>query len=131
MIALRLAKELNVRVSDIVIGEAMAANKMNREEVTSSVMATFCHNLYAMEMGLTSGKSFLMGTNRQDLADEEVTIIGDKFVNKILKYTLAAQVGNHVVGAYALCRNWEIPALTPAWSKRYWIRWKISRKWLG
>ncbi|CQR72369.1 hypothetical protein SOV_13320 [Sporomusa ovata DSM 2662] len=95
---IELAKELNVRVSDIVIREAMVANKMTREEVTSSVMATFCHNLYAMEMGLTSGKSFIMGTVGQDLADEEVTIIGDRFVNKILKYTLAAQVGNHVVG---------------------------------
>lgn len=95
---IELAKELKIRVSDIVIEEAMYVNAMSREEVTSSVMAAFCHNLYAMEMGLTFGKSFLMGTVGQDLADEEVTIIGDKFINKILKYTLSAQVGNHTVG---------------------------------
>ncbi|WP_434130884.1 hypothetical protein KIAC18_002391 [Sporomusa sphaeroides] len=93
-----LANELKVRVSDIVIEEAMATNKMSREEVASSVMAAFGHNLYAMEMGLTSGKSFLMGTVGQDLADTEVCLIDDLFVNKALKYTLSAQVGNHVVG---------------------------------
>ncbi len=93
-----LANELNVRVSDIIIQEAMAANKMTKEEVTSSVMATFSHNLYAMEIGMTSGKSFLMGTVGQDLADAEVNLVGDRFINKVLKYTLSAQVGNHSVG---------------------------------
>lgn len=95
---IELANELKVRVSDIVIEEAMATNKMSREEVGSAVMAAFSHNLYAMEIGLTSGKSLLMGTVGQDLADQEVCLIDDQFVNKALKYTLSAQVGNHVVG---------------------------------
>jgi L-serine dehydratase len=93
-----LATEMKMRVSDIVIQEAMAANKMSKEEVTSSVLAAFSHNLYAMEIGMTSGKSFLMGTVGQDLSDDEVALIGDRFINKVLKYTLSAQVGNHAVG---------------------------------
>lgn len=93
-----LASELKVRVSDVVIEEAAAANHMRREEVASAVMAAFSHNLYAMEIGLTTGKSYLLGTVGQDLADEEVRLSGDQFVNKALKYTLSAQVGNHAVG---------------------------------
>lgn len=93
-----LANELNMRVSDIVIQEAMEANKMSREEVASAVVASFSHNLYAMEIGMSSGKSFLMGTVGQDLADEEAVLISDQFVNRILKYTLSSQVGNHTIG---------------------------------
>ena len=93
-----LANELKVKVSEVVIREAMLVNKMSWEEVASAVMATFSHNLYAVEVGMTSGKSFLMGSVGQDLADDEVTLIGDPFINKVLKYTLGAQVGNHEVG---------------------------------
>ncbi|WP_371372837.1 hypothetical protein [Sporomusa aerivorans] len=95
---IELASDLQVRVSDIIIQETMTTEQMTREEVTSAIMASFSHNLYAMEIGLTSGKSLVMGTVGQDLADEEVCLIGDRFVNKVLKYTLSAQVGNHVIG---------------------------------
>jgi len=95
---IELATELKMRVSEVVIAEAMAVNKMSREEVTSSVMAAFSHNLYAMEIGLTSGQSFLMGTVGQDLSANHVVLNADEFVNKALQYTIGAQVGNHSVG---------------------------------
>lgn len=95
---IELAEELKMRVSDVVIAEAMQAQKMTRKEVLSSVTAAFAHNLYALEIGLTSGKSFLMGTVGRDLAGPEVALSADVFVDKALKYTLSAQVGNHAVG---------------------------------
>jgi L-serine dehydratase len=95
---IELAAAMNIRVSEVVIAEAMQANKMSKEEVTSSVLASFCHNLYAMEIGLTSGQSFLMGTVGQELAADNVVLNADAFVNKALQFTLGAQVGNHAVG---------------------------------
>lgn len=93
-----LADELKQRVSDVIIEEAMLAQKMTRQEVMSSVTAAFAHNLYALKVGQTSGKSFLMGTVGRDLTDREVSLSPDVFVDKALKYTLSAQVGNHAVG---------------------------------
>ena len=97
--SIAVAKEAGVKVSEVVIAEAMAANKMNREEVLSAVLANFSHNLYAIQIGCTSGSSFLMGTAGKELTGEgAATIVEDQFLNKVLAYTLGAQVGNHSVG---------------------------------
>jgi len=93
-----LARELGTTVGEVVLAEAMAVNKMSREQVASAVMDSFCHNLYAMEIGLSAGSSFLMGTLGKELADGDIALSGDPFVDKALRYTLAAQVGNHSVG---------------------------------
>ncbi|KKM10444.1 serine dehydratase [Clostridiales bacterium PH28_bin88] len=95
-----LAQELGLRVSDVVIAEAVHANRMTPAEVRSAVQDVFCHNLYAAEVGLTTGSSFLMGSVGQELSRDDFAneLIGDRFLNKVLVYTLGAQVGNHVVG---------------------------------
>ncbi|MEA4901160.1 L-serine ammonia-lyase, iron-sulfur-dependent, subunit alpha [Desulfitobacterium sp.] len=97
---IEIAGELNLRVSDVIIAEAMDQNAMTREEVLDDVLNAFAHNLYAAEVGITSGSSFLLGTIPQELAADNFSnrLIEDDFINKILVYTLAAQVGNHSCG---------------------------------
>jgi L-serine dehydratase len=57
------------------------------------------HNLQAIERGLTDGESPIMGTVGSDLTKNGVVeLFKDDFINKALIYTLAAQVGNHVIG---------------------------------
>lgn len=93
-----LATALETSVSEVVIGEAMLAGSLSRADVLSAVAAAFDHNVAALEKGLTSGKSFLMGTVGQDLMRGKVILSSDGFLDKALKYTLGAQVGNHVCG---------------------------------
>lgn len=93
-----LASELSMRVSEVVIAEAVAVNKMTREEVLSAIMSVFSHNLYAVEVGATRGESFLLGRVGQELAEGDIKLNEDPFINRALSYTLAAQVGNHCVG---------------------------------
>lgn len=97
---IEIAGELNLRVSDVIIAEAMDQNAMTREEVLDDVLNAFAHNLYAAEVGITSGSSFLLGTIPRELAADNFSnrLIEDDFINKILVYTLAAQVGNHSCG---------------------------------
>ncbi|MDT8903304.1 L-serine ammonia-lyase, iron-sulfur-dependent, subunit alpha [Anaeroselena agilis] len=94
-----LARQTGERVSEVIIAEAMAVGQLTRQEVLSAVMASFSHNLYAIEIGTTTGSSFLMGNAGRELAQEPATpIVADAFLNKVLAYTLGAQVGNHSVG---------------------------------
>lgn len=93
-----IASEAKVKFSDVVIEEAMAVNQLTREEVLEKVLGSFEHNMNAAEVGVTSGKSFLMGTVGQDLKKGEAKLVNDSFVNKVLMYTLGAQVGNHDIG---------------------------------
>lgn len=94
-----VAREAGVKVSDVVIAEAMEVGKMTRQEVLSAVMASFSHNLYAIEIGTTTGSSFLMGSAGRELTQEAAPpIVDDVFLNKILGFTIGAQVGNHSVG---------------------------------
>ncbi|MBP2656190.1 MAG: hypothetical protein H6Q73_3759 [Firmicutes bacterium] len=91
-----LATELHQSIGEVVISEAMAAQKASREEITTAIDDAFKHNLHALEIGLTSGSSFIMGTVGSELTG--ISLHGDPFVDKVLHYTLAAQVGNHAVG---------------------------------
>jgi len=97
---IEIAAELNLRVSDVIIAEAMDQNIMTQEEVMDAVLNAFAHNLYAAEVGITTGSSFLLGRIPQELAVDHGAkrLIEDDFINKILVYTLAAQVGNHTCG---------------------------------
>ena len=96
---IEVAKEAKVRVSDVVIAEAMEVGKMTRQEVMSAVMASFSHNLYAVEIGTTTGSSFLMGSAGRELTQGAAPqIVEDVFLNKVLGFTIGAQVGNHSVG---------------------------------
>jgi L-serine dehydratase len=94
-----IAEEAQVQVSDVVIAEAMAMSNMTQSEVYSAVLASFSHNLYAVEVGTTTGSSFLMGTTGRELTQKAAPqLVADEFLNKVLAYTLGAQVGNHSVG---------------------------------
>lgn len=96
-----LAEKLGVRLSDVVIAEAMHEHKMSFGEVIRAVLDTFKFNLLALEMGLSKGNSFLLGTIGRELEDcrkRGAATIGDRFIDKAVVYTLATEVGNHEVG---------------------------------
>lgn len=97
---IEIAKELGCPVSHVVIAEAMDEKKLEYNEVLASMEAAFEHNLQAIDVGMTHGKSFLMGQAARELAENNFAakIIDDDFINKALVYTIAAQVGNHAVG---------------------------------
>lgn len=95
-----IATDLDLRVSDVIIAEAMHKNSMTKEEVVDAVLNAFAHNLYAAKVGITSGSSFLLGKVPQELAADNYAhrLFEDDFINKILVNTLASQVGNHSCG---------------------------------
>lgn len=94
-----LAEREGVPFSAIVVTEAMVKEKKTRQEVLDSVMAQFTHNLHALDLGITSGKSFLLGEVGSDLAKaDKNAILEDRFLNHAVVYTLGTEVGNHEVG---------------------------------
>lgn len=96
---IQVAEEAQTSVGEVVLQEAVDATRESREQVIANMEEAFAHNLSATQIGVTSGSSFLLGTVGQDLNREDgPKIVGDVFVNKIVTYTLAAQVGNHSVG---------------------------------
>lgn len=96
-----LAETLGVRMSDVVIAEAMAAHDLTSRAVTDAVLDAFGWNLLALELGLTTGKSFLLGSIGRELNEARRpggATIGDRFIDKAVVYTIATEVGNHEVG---------------------------------
>ena len=96
---INIAEETNSRVIDVIIEDAKITTSSSREEVLSDVMKELEHNLEAIERGLTDGESPIMGKVGSDLTKNGmVELFKDDFINRALIYTLAAQVGNHVIG---------------------------------
>jgi L-serine dehydratase len=98
---IELADGLHVKVSDIVIAETMAAQGLSYREVINAVLDAFNFNLLGLEVGLTRGNSFLLGTigrELNELKNRGGALIGDRFIDKAIIYTLATEVGNHEVG---------------------------------
>lgn len=98
--SIEIADKLGLRVSDVVITEAMIENQMTKKEVQKAILNSFDHNLATAELGLKAGHSLLLGTVGQELhafAPGEA-LIGDPFIDRALVYTLGAQVGNHSSG---------------------------------
>lgn len=96
-----LADQLEVRASDIVIAEAMEVHKMRYGEVIQAVMDSFKFNFLSLEQGLARGESFLLGKIGRELSSLKqrgTVLIGDRFIDKAVIYTLAAEVGNHQMG---------------------------------
>lgn len=94
-----MAEEEGLSLSKIVVAEAMVKEAKTYEEILSSVMDEFEHNLNALDIGLSWGKSFLLGTVGNDLARyDDKALINDSLINKALIYTLATEVGNHEIG---------------------------------
>lgn len=94
-----VAAETGKSVGEVILAEACDATGRSLEEIAAGMEEAFEHNLRAAEIGAREGKSFLLGTVGQDLTKEGgPMIVEDSFVNKIVAYTLAAQVGNHSIG---------------------------------
>jgi L-serine dehydratase len=94
-----LSEQEHLSLSQMVVAEAMAKEGKSCKEILSGVMDAYKHNLGALEVGLTRGKSFLLGSVGSDLARyKEKPLIDDSLVNRALIYTLATEVGNHEVG---------------------------------
>jgi len=96
-----LADQLKVRASDIVVAEAIEVHKMGYGEVIQAVLDSFKFNLLSLEQGLSGGESFLLGRIGNELASLKqrgAVLIGDRFIDKAVIYTLAAEVGNHQMG---------------------------------
>nr|WP_092070479.1 serine dehydratase [Dendrosporobacter quercicolus]NSL48262.1 serine dehydratase [Dendrosporobacter quercicolus DSM 1736]SDM11007.1 L-serine dehydratase [Dendrosporobacter quercicolus] len=95
-----IATQLNWRVSEVILAEAAVAQAMTIREVREAVLRAFDHNLAATQLGLEQGQSFLLGKVPQELAQNSFShrLVEDNFLNKVLVYTLAAQVGNHSCG---------------------------------
>ena len=93
------AEKADVRVSDVVIAEAMAVGRLSQAAVEAAVIDSFDHNFKALDAGLGDGASFLFGTVGKELNTPGAPpILEDRLVNKMIIYTLAAQVGNHSIG---------------------------------
>ncbi len=96
---IEIAERENLPLSSLVVAEAMMKENKTYDGVLSGVLDAFKHNLGALKIGLTRGKSFLLGTVGSDLARcDGRALIEDSLINKALTYTLATEVGNHEVG---------------------------------
>lgn len=93
------AEREGLSLSQIVVAEAMVRESKTYDEILSGIMGEFDHNLKALEVGLTWGRSFLLGTVGSDLIRyKDKALINDSLINKALIYTLATEVGNHEIG---------------------------------
>jgi len=98
---IQMAEAREAALSHLVVAQAMAQEKLSYEALLKRVMDAFQHNLSACELGLTEGKSFLLGKVASDLARENrygLALIQDELINRAMTYTLATEVGNHEVG---------------------------------
>lgn len=94
-----LGEELKLPLSQIVVGEAMVREGKTYDQIIDECFGAFEHNLRALEQGLKSGNSFVLGTVATDLARQgKGVLIDDVLIDRALVYTLAAEVGNHEIG---------------------------------
>jgi L-serine dehydratase len=96
-----LADREGVALSTLVIAEAMVKEGKSRARILKEAMDQFEHNLRALDLGIKSGNSFLLGTIGSDLANaknRDTVILDDVFLNRAVVYTLGTEVGNHEVG---------------------------------
>lgn len=94
-----IAAKAEIKFVDVVLAEAEVQTGKNRKEVLEDVLKEFEHNLQAIEVGLTTGSSLLLGTTGSELNNMEgFRLFQDEFIDKALVYTIAAQVGNHGIG---------------------------------
>lgn len=98
---IQLATANGVGLSQIVAAQGMAREKISYEILLKKVLESFRHNLRVCELGLTRGRSFLLGTVASDLVQANQkghALIEDDLINRAMTYTLATEVGNHEVG---------------------------------
>ncbi|NWF56771.1 MAG: L-serine ammonia-lyase, iron-sulfur-dependent, subunit alpha [Syntrophaceae bacterium] len=127
-----LAEDLKVRASDVVLAEAMEANRLTYSEVIQGVLEAFQFNLLSLEIGLSKGESFLLGGIGKRLAGlkkKGTVLIGDRFIDNAVIYTLAAEVGNHQMGLQP-CAGTGDSCVTAGLMKAL-LETKLSRQRIG
>ena len=83
-----LGEELKLPLSQIVVGEAMVREGKSFDRILDECFAAFEHNLKALEKGLISGNSFVLGTVATDLASQgEGVLIDDVLMDRALVYS--------------------------------------------
>lgn len=88
-------------LGEVVVAEEMRRTGMSEEETLLAVKRAFTHNNKALDIGLSDGNSYLLGTVGNDLASMHSTsrrLLGDAFLDDAVRYTLGSQVGNHEIG---------------------------------
>jgi L-serine dehydratase len=98
---IQMADRNGAGMSHIVAAQAMAQEGISYGDLLDKVMESFRHNLGVCDLGLTRGRSFLLGTVAADLARADRQgrpLIQDELINRAMMYTLATEVGNHEVG---------------------------------
>lgn len=94
-----LAEVCTARVGEAVVAEACFCQHLTPEEVLARIEKAFDHNLEAVRLGMDrDSQSFLLGRVGHELTRQPGQITGDAFLDRAVSLTLAAQVGNHLVG---------------------------------
>ncbi len=96
-----VAEKAGVSLGEVVVCEEMSRTGMDEDAVLEAVKQAFSHNNKALDMGLDTGVSYLLGTVGSDLARmhrENRHLFEDSFLDDAVRYTLASQVGNHEIG---------------------------------
>ncbi len=94
-----VAEEEGAGFGEAVVAEAMVREGQSEDQILNQALAAFEHNLNALEVGLTSGRSFLLGTVGVDLSQAGGrALIDDDLINRAVTCTLATEVGNHEIG---------------------------------
>lgn len=93
-----LAEQFSVGVTEVILTEVEIQSGKARSDVREAIDEQFKHNYEALDIGLSSGESILLGKAGQELQGAGRELVADSFLNRVLVYTLAAQVGNHSIG---------------------------------
>ena len=96
-----VAEKAGVTLGQVVVAEEMHRVGLSEEGTRTSVNTTFAHNYRVLDIGLSDGKSYLLGTVGNDLVTMRIAnrrLMDDAFLDDAVRYTLGSQVGNHEVG---------------------------------
>ena len=96
---IEIAVQAEAPLSHMAVAEAVVRESKPIVTILDEALHAFDHNLRALEVGLTWGRSFLLGTVGSDLAGcDGAVVTGDPFLDRTITYTLATEVGNHEIG---------------------------------
>lgn len=96
-----VAQEAQTSLGSVIIAEEILRTGMTEQDVLAAIKAAFDHNNKALAIGLGQSTSYLLGEVGAELARlsaEGGHLLGDVFLDSAIRYTLAAQTGNHEIG---------------------------------
>ena len=95
------AEKAGTTMGNVVVVEEMQRTGKTEAETLAAVKAAFDHNNRALDIGLSDGNSYLLGTVGNDLTaikKSGKSLLGEAFLDDAVIYTLGSQVGNHEIG---------------------------------